>query len=253
MSWMHGIEQLILPPGLTIVLLLMAGILYRRYRKTAWGLALSGLLALYLFSTPIIARALMSQLETFPALNLTTLQAQPERAALVILGAGRYVKAPEYGERDDISALGLQRLRYGSKLAAQLEIPILLSGGRRNGESTAESVLMNQVAVDELQLTPSYLEVKSRNTFEAAINIAEQLKDKPIDTLFVVTHAWHMPRAVYLLRQRGFAVVPAPMGFVTTEPLTLSLLPSARALMLSQRAVHEMLSLTFSQILISLE
>jgi uncharacterized SAM-binding protein YcdF (DUF218 family) len=248
MGWLYAIESLIIPPGINLLLFILAMMIVKRWRRTAALLTLISVISLYLFSTGIVADSLIRSLQQYPALSLTDLEAEPEAAAVVILGAGRYAAAPEYEQRDAISPLTLERLRYGAKLVNQLKVPILLSGGRRNGESTAEAVLMNQVAVAEYGLSPSMLEVKSANSYQAANFIAEQLQEKGINTLFVVTHAWHMPRVVYLLRQRGFAVVPAPMGFNATVDSHLSWLPRASSLMVSTRAFHEMLALKVAQI-----
>ena len=49
--------------------------------------------------------------------------------------------------------------------------------------------------------------------------------------IYLVTHAWHMPRAQLAFEHAGFSVIPAPTGYTTRFELTvLDFLPDADAL-----------------------
>jgi uncharacterized SAM-binding protein YcdF (DUF218 family) len=63
-----------------------------------------------------------------------------------------------------------------------------------------------------------------------------------IDRIYLVTHAWHMPRARAAFERAGFSVVPAPTRFATQQNLRLTdFLPDADGLQLSARFGREVL------------
>ncbi|NBO16062.1 MAG: YdcF family protein, partial [Betaproteobacteria bacterium] len=55
----------------------------------------------------------------------------------------------------------------------------------------------------------------------------------------LVSNAWHLPRATANFKAAGLAVVPAPMGFSISTNDFIAFLPSASALSVSSRALHE--------------
>ena len=70
------------------------------------------------------------------------------------------------------------------------------------------------------------------------------LRAAGVHRIVLVSHAWHLPRAIPLFEREGFVVVPAATGFTTDYPLQLAnLLPSAAALQRSEFACHEWLGL----------
>ena len=50
------------------------------------------------------------------------------KTAIVVLGAGRRLLAPEYGVAE-LSSMGTERLRYGVWLSRQTGLPLAFSGG----------------------------------------------------------------------------------------------------------------------------
>jgi uncharacterized SAM-binding protein YcdF (DUF218 family) len=64
-----------------------------------------------------------------------------------------------------------------------------------------------------------------------------------IGEILLVTHGFHMPRAVEAFEKAGMRVIPAPTGM--TDPLPKAkfrrFLPSASALQTTYLALHEML------------
>jgi uncharacterized SAM-binding protein YcdF (DUF218 family) len=54
----------------------------------------------------------------------------------------------------------------------------------------------------------------SRTTWENATLSAPLLRAAGVRCIVLVTQAWHMPRARWCFERQGFAVVPAPMGFL---------------------------------------
>jgi len=235
------IKTAVLPPAASLLLALVSLIIWRRWPKVArMSLALS-LLSLWLLSTPVISHALMERLERhYRPLNFETI---PDAVnAVVILGGGRRATAQEYGA-DTVNSRTLVRLRFGAEIHRRTQLPLLVSGGRVYGDETvAEAQLMARVLRDEFSVPVKWLEVNSRTTAENAYLSAELLKQQHIDSILLVTHAWHMRRAVWVFEQAGLKVTPAAMGYSSGGDIGgMSFLPSAHALLTSHYALHEML------------
>ncbi len=230
------LEAFALPPGPSIALLIFA-LLSRRPGSRRLFLIL-GLVSLYLCSIPVTSNWLMGRLEVFPPVSLEKIAAE----AIVVLGSDRHREAKEYGG-DTINGSGLERLRYAARLGKTTGLPILTSGGlARQDDETPEAELMG-AALKEFGLEARWLEGNSRNTYENAMNSSRILKGMGIGEIVLVTHGFHMQRAVEAFEKAGMRVIPAPTGM--TEPLPKSIsrrfLPSASALQTTCLAWHELL------------
>ena len=65
-------------------------------------------------------------------------------------------------------------------------------------------------------------------------------------TVVLVTHAWHMPRAVLSFKRAGFDVIPAPTAFTWNQKhwgKPTYWIPRVRNLRVSELAIHEYLGL----------
>lgn len=233
------------PPGLNLSLAALGGLLMLRWRRLGKGLLWLSLVSLYVLSMPVVSKRLLSGLETYPALESSALR-QPGVGAIVVLGGGRYPRAPEYGD-DTVSRHSLERLRYAARLHGQTSLPLLLSGGSPLGEDFSEAFLMKEALVDDFRVPVVWTEEHSRTTWENAEYSKPILDRESIGRVFLVTHAWHMARAVDAFKAMGLDPVPAPTGFASassTSGARLALwLPSARALSDSALALHEHLGL----------
>lgn len=230
---------LLLPP--TILLLgLFAGLfLLRRHRRLAMPLLVVSTLALYGLSTPLIGELLLKTLEPSPPLADQTLH---DADAIVVLGGGRRLAVPEYGGRDTLTELSMQRLLYAAHLHRTSGKPVLVTGGMPGGGTTSEGELMRDVLTDEFGEAPRWVETASATTWDNARLSAPMLRAAGVKRIALVTHAWHLRRAIPLFRVQGFDVVPAGVGYATPQVRTpLDLLPSANALRGSYFALHEWL------------
>ena len=125
-------------------------------------------------------------------------------------------------------------------------MPIIVSGGTRGIDGPPEAHLARQVLEDELGARVSMLEDQSLTTWENARLTQPLLKRQGIGQVLLVTHAWHLPRAVYAFREAGVQVIPAPTHFVHSSYPSEGLvhwLPSAGAMYNSYYALHERLGL----------
>ena len=106
---------------------------------------------------------------------------------------------------------------------------------------------MKEALVDDFRVPVVWTEEHSRTTWENAEYSKAILDREAIGRVYLVTHAWHMPRAVNAFKAVGLDPVPAPTGFASTsstsEARLLLWLPSARALSDSALALHEHLGL----------
>ena len=247
-SLLHTLEFFLLPLGISLLLLLISLVISRRRPRLSFGISLTSLLLLAFFSSPMVARKLLMNIQEYTPIQISE-HTDTDGSAIVILGGGRYSAAPEYGKRDTISTLTLERLRYGANLAQESKLPIVLSGGRRNSNATSEAVIMNQIMVTVFNINPHYLEVNGANTHQQAIEVRKLLAKQSINKIYLVTHAWHMKRAVAEFSLQGFDVIPAPMGFAATSIPENRYLPSAAALASSSKALHERYALLYLKII----
>lgn len=224
------LTQLALPPALNIVLLLAGLLLLRRFRRLGIALIVLATASLLLMSAPLSKANLYRTLEIYPPLQVQQVQAlDPQRSAIVILGGGAYQQAPEYGHAMP-SETSWRRLQFGSRLAQQVPLPLLVSGGRFRPEDAAEADVLAQ-QLEALGQPVRWRESDSRNTWENARFSAGLLREAGIDTVVLVTDAWHQRRAVECFLAQGLNVVPAPTGFRHLRPRGLSaIFPSATAL-----------------------
>ena len=197
---------------------------------------------LYLLATPFVSSRLIQSLETMPAITFDPHEAD----AIVILGAGTYFNAPEYGS-DTVNQFALERLRYGAHLFKRTGKPVLVSGGHPAG-GEAEGKLMREVLMQDFSVPVRWAEVRSENTLENARLSYQILKAAGITRIYLVTHAWHMPRAVAAFKAAGFVVTPAPTGFHTNRGISgLDFVPRAPALVSSYLAFHEWVGIIWYQ------
>ena len=234
------ISSVLLLPFNLLILLGVGIFLLNRHPRIGKKLIVISWLALWILSTPFISGSLRQTLETTTPLPPDHLPDNVD--AIVVLGGGAYCQAPEYGD-DTVSADALERLRYAAELHRRSGKPILVTGGKL-ANPTAEAVFMKQTLEHDFHTPVQWTEERSRDTFENAYFSAEILLPQNVKRIFLITHAWHMPRAQAVFERAGLEVVPAPTKFTTSCRLTpLSFLPASFALSVSGDALHEWIGL----------
>lgn len=240
------------PPG--CVLLVLATAVYLKKHRTPL-LILAGLL-LWLPSTQWVSLALVHSLEKqHPPLTAPL----PQVDAIVVLG-GSTLPAHAPRTLPGLNETG-ERLAYAAWLYEQdVSDRLLLTGGGiewLNGglpivEAQDMAVYLQLLGVPEEAL---WLETESRNTYENGLFSQKILAEQGIDTIVLVTSAFHMPRSVRIFEKQGFTVIPAPTDFNVTflptsgdyqRPLAdylFGLMPTARNLDKTNIALKEYLGL----------
>ncbi len=248
MSWLitNVIAAFFLPPFNLLLVMALAVLLHSRQRRIARCLFISAFALLWLCATPYVSQTLLQQLEA----HTTPLTNPPPAAdAVVILGGGTYLQAPDYSGQDTVNATTLQRLRYGAKLARQTRQPILVTGGKPLGNALSEAQQMRDVLEHDFQLPVRWTEDNSNNTAENALFAFQTLQKQGIKKIYLVTHAEHMPRSAKVFRRVGFDVIEAPTIFTTrTDTNVLTFLPDATALLESKIFIHELIGLVWYQL-----
>ena len=248
MSWFttNFIAAFLLPP-LSLLLVLALGIflLYRR-RKFVKPLLLTAFGLLWIASTPYFAEGALRSLES----RATVLDSQRQDAdAIVILGGGTYFHAPEYAGQDTVGEQTLLRLRYGAKLQRETGKPILVTGGKPFGNQLSEAQQMRIALEQDFRVPVRWTEDASDNTFENARHSFQVLQKVGINKIYLVTHAWHVPRSAEVFRRAGFEVVEAPTAFTTRyQTDLLAFLPRAESLRDSKIFMHEIIGLVWYQL-----
>lgn len=247
MEWTitNFIAAFLLPP-LNLLLLLGGGLLLLQRRpKLAKPLLVAGFVLLWAFSMPFVVENGMRWLES-SAEPVTSLD--PDAKAIVVLGGSLYFHAPEYGSKNTVNGITLQRLSYGAKLHRDSGLPLLVTGGAVN-QHLPEGVLMRQRMQEDFRVPVRWVEDRAINTFENAQFSAEILKKEGINRIYLVTHAWHMRRSIRAFRHAGFEVIPAPMAFTTRyQTDVFAFIPSAGAIRDAYILTHELIGLMWYRI-----
>jgi uncharacterized SAM-binding protein YcdF (DUF218 family) len=242
------LPALVLPPGLTILLLLAAAILRKRRPRWATALVIVAIGSLYALSIELVAAALQRNLESsYPAVDISTL---PKSDAIVVLGG--YLRPAGGGRRYNEFMEASDRIWMGAMLYRAGKAPvILLTGGnvgflgtRGTPEAIAAKQLLEQWGVPEDAIL---VEPKSLNTHENAAFSKVILASHGARQLLLVTSAMHMQRAAAIFRREGMQVTPVATDYQTGwgEPdLLFQLVPDADTLAHSKNALREWIGLT---------
>ena len=236
----------VLPPGMFIVLLLLASFYVKKFRL----FFLCGTLFFYTLSNTYVADALLSPLEK--PYN-TSLHVNDEANAVVILGGGNIKGSANLPLSDE----AYKRAMWGIMVAKSHNLPVLFSGaGMEQGYSESDAFLESTEALRiflnleipthlplHVKTFSLHVEDKSLDTFEnAKLSKALFLEagiEKP--TIYLVTSAYHMRRSIKLYEHFGFNVVPTATAFKisTKEKNGWNFLPNIWAFEKSYIALHE--------------
>jgi uncharacterized SAM-binding protein YcdF (DUF218 family) len=255
-SWKPVVTALVLPPvPWLLVMLVGARMMYWR-RTVSWLVILFGAAGLWLCCTSAVG-SWLEQVALKPPAPLSTERISeikklagtaPAKVAIVVLGGGREPMAPEYGV-SNLKDISLQRLHYGIWLSRQTGAPLMFSGGIGHGSAVGatEAEAAARIAERDYGRPLTWSEGESRDTRESAVRSVAMLKTAGISDIVLVTHGFHMRRAVrafQLEAQRAEApmrIWAAPMGLASPgENPTLRWLPSNDGFRRVRSVLHEL-------------
>lgn len=230
-------ETFFFPPGLFITLLLLSLLINKvRYLKL---FIVFQIVLLYLLSIPLSSHFLFAQLESIAPLTEAHIK-NHDADVIVVLAGGINRYAREY-RGPDISGYTIPRLRYAAWLQKKTGLPLIVTGGVERGGAT-EAELMQQVLRQEYGVqVPIQVEKQSRNTYENALYSSRILNRHQYKKYFLVTSAFHMPRAVDVFTQFNKNVIPAGTGYLYNDSaMELDILkPNSKSLRQNYLALHE--------------
>jgi uncharacterized SAM-binding protein YcdF (DUF218 family) len=229
----------LVPPSGLIWWLLLGFVLMRRRRRLGMTIIVVSCVLLYALSTPLVGGLLIGSLEDAqPAVS-----GAGEPGAIIILGADGE-RTPDVLARAEPGPLSLQRLAGAAIVVRAKKLPVLITGGKVGEDQPAVADLMADLFKNAFDLPVEWRETQADNTCENARYSAAILRKAGISSALVVTHAWHMPRAILSFQQAGFPIVPAPLHADTHEIRAVSdFLPHTSAWVRSFYALHEWVGL----------
>ena len=255
-SWKPFLAALLLPPVPLLLMLLVGARLMLPRRGLGWFVVLTSVALLWLTACTGSA-VLMSQFVLHPpgALSATRIQqlkaqaAAKQPVALIVLGGGMEPFAPEYGV-SNLQPVSAERLRYGVWLSRETGLPLGFSGGvgwaQRDGKPEAQ--VAARIAANEFGRPLKWVEDNSRDTRENAARTVALLRPQGIKHIVLVTHGWHMPRALRKFEEAApeMRIEPAPMGLAERlEQPALSWIPSAAGALDMRNVLRELLARLF--------
>ncbi len=222
-------------PPLSLLPVCGAGLLLGlRHRRAGLAVLAFGLAGLLLLALPAVSGLLTASLET--GLPLTPSAADPPEA-IVILSAG--VTRGASPEEITPDTLTLERERAGAALARRTHLPILVTGGPTPEGVTLAAVMARSLAED-FGMPVRWTEPKALDTWENAADSAAVLKADGVRSVYLVTHAWHMPRALAAFARAGITATAAPVRLDPFPAWQASdFVPRTKDWLASYYALHE--------------
>lgn len=220
--WLKKAVSYSLMPLPFCLALMLAGLLLlrsTRWPKAGHRLLCTGVLLLLILSNKQVGQALLRPLESqyaaMPELTPGTPIPAPLAAcrAIVVLGGGHSDQAG-LSAVNQLSSSALSRLTEGVRLARLLPDATLIVSGPRMGTGATHASVLAAAAVS-LGIDPRRIAQidTARDTDDEVQAVKQRLG--PGVPFALVTSAWHMPRAVALMRRAGLAPLPCPADFLT--------------------------------------
>lgn len=248
MIYANKLLPLIFSPIVVFILLICYGQL-RRNRWAVWA----AMYALYLLSMPIFSDALVRFAEGYS--ERQDPKKMPIVDAIVVLSgmleevSKSYGSVTEWADPDRFFAgVELFKLNKSNKL--------IFTGGLLpwQRKATPEGLVLKRYA-EEMGVPAASVLVTGnvQNTIEEATAIKKLLNLKE-PLVILVTSAFHMPRSKQIFEHEGFRVIENPVDFKVSlrETTPMDLLPSAKALFLSDLAIREQIGRLYYSLRFSL-
>ena len=205
---------------------------------------------------PVVAECLIIYVKDL-AREAPILPSNAPPGAIIVLSAD-YRRSNSPGQAYTAGPLTLERLAAAAREERRLGLPVLVSGGRSGDIDESLASIMSTVLQEDFRVPVRWREERSLNTFENAAFSAEILRRAGVASALLVTHCQDMARALWSFYAVGYPVTPAICSRQSAtslmqnddeaEPLSVSsFLPQVPALLVSHRALHELIGLAWYQ------
>ena len=227
--------DLLLPPASLLVVALVLLLVGRGWARR---LGVAAVAVAVVLSMPTVAALLLSTLAPPAAVATGPVQ------AIVVLSADG-IRSPEPVDLEP-GLLTLDRLRAGAALARRTGLPLLVSGGEVSAAQTSLAAMMAASLRDDFRLPVKWEEDRSADTWQNAQFSAAILRPEGISRVYLVTHFWHMQRALVAFRRAGLEPIPVSVRPPFHGPFAWpELLPKPSAWFDSYLAIHEWIGLIY--------
>jgi len=212
----------------------------RRRRTGVWVIAAGAVFA-YLASTSLVGNALLAPLEDqYPQFDAAHAIGVRD---IVVLGSG-YQPHDHVPVTGAIDADGLARIVEGVRLArSRPGSRLLVSGGAPPGFTPSALEYAELAAEFGIERSAVIVMDRALDTAHEAHEVVAALGHSPF---ILVTSAYHMPRAMRLMRSAGANPLPAPTGQISNAQRGIDrfgLMPGSSGLRKTELALHEYLGL----------
>jgi uncharacterized SAM-binding protein YcdF (DUF218 family) len=206
-------------------------------------LAVAGL---FILSLPACAEVLIWSLEVdLPRGDVPgeTSASQTDLPDAIVILSGDAAYGDTTGGIEPGSGIGvvtLDRMRAGAVLARRTGLPILVTGYSLEKGAEPIAIQMARSLRDDFGTPAHWVEPAASDTWENAQFSAKLLRADGITSVYVVTDAWHMKRALMAFARTGIAATPAPTRFDRLPvPEISEFVPHIWPLQSSYYAMHE--------------
>jgi uncharacterized SAM-binding protein YcdF (DUF218 family) len=224
------IAELLLPPVGLLWLLLAAALAAHTRRLRA--LLLLVFATFWFLGSPMISRIALRSLALADG-------ATPSIGGGVLLVLGGEVARDDRG--DEAGAASEARVREAARRAKNLNLPVIVTGGPLFPDEPAVATVMAKSLAE--RGVEARVEDRAKDTCENLRYGTAMAREAGIEgPIWIVTHAWHMRRAMIAAEIVGAPALPAPLPLEALPRMTLrSFLPAPRAWNESYWALHEWL------------
>jgi len=199
-------------------------------------------LGLIVLAMPVTGELMLIPLERdLPLIPPTN--APPQ--AIVILG-GDVLRDNSNPPQMAVGPITLERLRTGAELYRRANLPILVSGGAIRPDEAPIATVMADGLRQDFNVPVRWTEAMSQDTWDNARMAAAILQKDGIKSVYVVTQAWHMRRALMAFAPTGLTVTVAPTRMDRRPTFeVLDFVPDVVGWQSSYFALHEWIGCIF--------
>jgi uncharacterized SAM-binding protein YcdF (DUF218 family) len=224
------------PPEIFILLALLGALLTLVWRRLGLTIVLAASLGLYFLATPLASSWLMRAAESGLPDDPDLTPAQ----AIIVLGADLHRGAD--GAPDTLGTYTTERVVYAAAAYRKLHLPVAVSGGPEAGSRSAAGALMKAALAQDFAIPVAWTEDRSTTTWENAADTKPLLATSGITNVVLVTHAWHMRRALWCFERVGLHALPWPAPRTALQADRIrDFLPRPGSLQISFFALHELI------------